>query len=382
MCASCSGRRSSSRPPDVATAAEARRHLTTIAQAPRPAGGDAEAEARAYCAAVLEALGFAITDVPIEYSAFPGRYATPVLGGVAAVSIAAAALAAAAGAGASALVVLAVSLLAVSGAGRWLARHGVSSLRVLRARSANLVARRGAARVWLVAHLDSKSQPVPIVARVVGLISLGIAWLAAAGLAIAAKAGYAVESLGAPIALASGIAALPVVLSVVGSRSHGARDNASGVAAVLCAVAEMPADCPVGVILTSAEELGLAGARALASSGPTPATAINVDTVDDAGDISIMYGGGRPRELIEAFTAFRTAGERIVVRRLVPGILTDGVALADGGWRVVTVSKATMGTLARVHTAADTAAGMSGDGIARTATLLARAAAALHRLGA
>jgi hypothetical protein len=382
VCASCSGRRSSSRSPDVATAAEARRHLTIIARAPRPAGGDAEAEARRYCASVLEALGCSVMDVPIEFSAFPGRYATPVLGGVAAASIAATAMVAAAGAGVWALVVLAVSLLAVATAGSWLARRGVSSMRVLRARSANLVARRGAARVWLVAHLDSKSQPVPIVVRVAGLISLGIVWLAAAGLAIAAMAGYPVGPFGAPIALASGVAALPVVLSVVGSRSHGARDNASGVAAVLCAVAELPAECPIGVILTSAEELGLAGARALASSGPPPATAINVDTVDDAGEISIMYGGGCPRELIEAFTAGGAAGERIVVRRLVPGILTDGVALADGGWRVVTVSKATMGTLARVHTAADTVAGMSGDGIGRTATLLARAAGTLHRLGA
>jgi hypothetical protein len=327
-------------------------------------------------------MGFAIEDAPVEYSALPGRFATPLLGGAMAVSVGASALLAGSGSGGVALGLLVVSLLFVALIGRWLARHGVLALPVLRERGVNLVARRGAPTVWLVAHLDSKSQPVPIALRAAGLISLGVVWLAAAGLAIAAVAGAPVQPFGAPLAVASGIAGLPVLLSLVGTGSPGARDNASGVATVLCAVADLRVDTPLGVILTTAEELGLAGARALAASGGGSRTAINVDTVDDAGDISVMYTGRPPDGLVAALTA---AGERrgrpVVVRRLVPGILTDGVAFADAGWRVVTVSKATMATLARVHTAADTPTGMTAVGITEAAALIADAVSVLHGNG-
>ena len=60
------------------------------------------------------------------------------------------------------------------------------------------------------------------------------------------------------------LTALPVMASVVGARSAGALDNASGVATVLRAVELLARDVAVGVVLTSAEELGLAGARAWA----------------------------------------------------------------------------------------------------------------------
>ena len=364
--------------PDVSAPADAHRHLTSIARAPRPAGGAAEEAARRYCASVLEALGCTVTEVPVAYSSFPGRYATPVLGGGMAAIIAAGALLAGGGRGVAALALLITSVLVVAVAGRWLARRGVLVLPVARERSCNLIARRGTPAVWLFAHLDSKSQPVPIAVRAAGLVSLGIVWVAAAALALAASAGHTMGAFGAPIAFASGIAGLPVVLSVVGARSKGARDNASGVATVLCALGELPADAPVGVVLTTAEELGLAGARALAQV-ETPGIAINVDTVDDAGEISVMYTRHAPMRLVEALTA---AGRRrrmpLTVRRLVPGILTDGVALADRGWAVVTISKATMGTLARVHTRADTTEGMTAVGIAETAALVAEAVTSLH----
>jgi Iap family predicted aminopeptidase len=359
----------------VPAATDARRHLTTIARAPRPAGSAAEEEARQHCAEVLRAHGFAVHEEPVSYSSLPGRYATPLLGGATAIAIAVASILASRGSGALALAILVTALLATTITGRWLARDGVLALPMMRERTRNLVAVRGTPRIWLMAHLDSKSQPIPIALRAAALISLGLVWLAATVLAIIEISGVNVAAYGSYVAAAAVVAAIPVVSSVVGSRSHGARDNASGVATILCAVGLISEKTPAGIVFTSAEELGLAGARAWARDySRTPATAINVDTIDDRGDLSVMFTGVAPDPLVRALTAAATRQKtRLVVRRLVPGILTDAVALADAGWETVTVSRAGMSTLSRVHTLADTAAGMSAVGISETAALVADA---------
>src|SRR5277367_6257066 len=67
---------------------EARRWLTRLAAAARPAGGPAEARARAQCAAHLAVHGYAVREVPFEYSAAPGRLATPLAGVVWMITIA------------------------------------------------------------------------------------------------------------------------------------------------------------------------------------------------------------------------------------------------------------------------------------------------------
>lgn len=355
-------------------ATDARRHLTIIARAPRPAGSVAEAEARRHCADVLRAQGFAVADQPIEYSALPGRYATPLLGGTMALAIIAAVALAGRSAGFAALFVLVGSLAVVAALAMWLARHGVLALPLMRERSRNLVATRGKPTVWVLAHLDSKSQPVPIALRAAGLMSLGLVWVAAVGLSIAEVSGMNVAPYWPYFAAAAVAAALPVLFSVVGARSDGARDNASGVATVLSAIERLAKNIPVGVVLTSAEELGLAGARAWARDGAQPGVAINVDTIDDRGDLTVMYSGSHPTALVDVLQKVAANyPTRLVVRRLVPGILTDAVALADAGWQTVTLSRAGMSTLARVHTAADTATGMSAVGINETAALLADA---------
>ena len=69
------------------------------------------------------------------------------------------------------------------------------------------------------------------------------------------------------------------------------------------------------------------------------------------------------------------------IRRLLPGVLVDAVALADEGWRTATLSRGTLGTLMRIHTSGDTAQRMSGAGIAEAARVMARAATALARAG-
>lgn len=357
-------------------AGEGRGHLAVLAREPRPAGSDAEARAYDYAQQVLDAAGFTVSRMPFQYSRFPGRYATPIGGAVAGVTIV---LAAAAGLNNHAHVALAtlvVGVLGVIGFARAMMGDGVLTLPWARATGENLVATWGseAPRVWLVAHVDSKSQPVPSLARVAGILLLTLALLtalAAAGLQLAALphrtawwATLGLTMLGAP----------PVLASVVGARSDGAVDNAAGVAAVLSAAVAVRPESIFGVLLPSAEELGLAGARAWARD-VRPGTALNCDGVDDAGELTIMYSGAAPTPLIETLAAL--APRRRRVRRMPLGLLTDSVALADRGWTTVTLSRGSLATLRRVHTPHDSLARLRGDGIDEVAALLAQAVEAL-----
>jgi len=106
--------------------------------------------------------------------------------------------------------------------------------------------------------------------------------------------------------------------------------------------------------------------------------AINCDGVDDSGVVTLMYSGRRPGRLLRAGEgACQASGLRVRSRRLLPGILTDGVALADAGWEAVTVSKGTLGTLTRIHTGSDVRERLTGHGIAATAGVVARMVAEL-----
>ena len=358
--------------------------LAALAVHPRPAGSPAEARARELCAGRLRELGFVVREEPFAYSALPGRWGTPLAGVVSAVALASAGTLGASGRPGGALALLAGTGLALALAGVWVARRGILTLPLLRARAVNLVAERGSPppggeRVWLVAHLDSKSQPVPIGLRASGVVATALAWLAGAALAAAQLAGAPLAGWWTPLATAGVAAAVPVALTTVGARSDGAVDNASGVAAVMDAAGRIAADVAVGVLLPSAEELGLAGARAWASRA-TPGVALNCDGVDDDGALVAMWSRRAPAGVLAALDeAARATGQRIAARRLVPGILTDGVALADAGWAVVTVSRGTRGTLRLIHTPADDLAALDGRGIAPTGRLLAAAATLLAR---
>ncbi|HEY0971697.1 MAG TPA: M28 family peptidase, partial [Gemmatimonadales bacterium] len=365
---------------DAADAVNARALLVALAIHPRPAGSGAEARARARCAAMLAELGFDVREERFGYSAAPGRWGTP-LGGVASIALLAlASLLGARGMAAAALAVLVAGAMALGAAGLWAARRLVLDLPVSRRTGVNLVAtRRGLPEptVWLMAHLDSKSQPVPIGVRAAGVMPTVLAWLSAAVLAVVQLAGAPVPGAWPWVALAGLVGGIPVVLTTVGSDSDGAVDNASGVASVLDAVSRLPREAPLGVVLTSAEELGLAGARAWARDS-TPAVALNCDAVDDDGQLVAMYSGPRPDRLLVALdTAARETGLPVRSRRLVPGILTDGVALADAGWEVVTLSRGTRATLGRIHTRRDDLAHLRGDGLEAAGAVLAATVAAL-----
>jgi len=342
-------------------------HLRHLARQPRPTGTEGAADARQYCSHVLSSLGYRVTERPFEYSAAVGRYGTPAGGTAALVLVAAAAAISLGGYASAALGVLVVGFAGVALGGRWLARRGVLALPMLRQRGVNIEAVRGDGdpELWLVAHADSKSQPVPLLVRAAGIILLAVATLAAFALAIVGLLGGPSSPSWTIVIVVATIGAIPVLGSVVGRASHGAVDNASGVATILC-VAELPwLELPIGVLITDAEELGLAGARAwCAETRYPPAPVFNCDGVDDEGEPTVMWTRPRARQLEEAFReAARRGQQALRVTPLLPGVLVDAVAFSDAGWEAVTLSRGSLATLRRIHTRADNVEHLTGRGI-------------------
>ena len=387
-------------PDDAGLVARAGELLDQIASHSRFVGSESEKKARDVCSKVLKAQGMSVSESEFAFSEFPGRFGAPL---VAAVWLVTALLTAQTylrhrGA-APAFAVLALGM-AVSGAlGVWLTRRarfvGTPSW------SSNLVAVRGQPRIWLVAHLDSKSQTLPMIVRVASVV------LAAAAFGILALA-IALEWIGHSMGLSgipsltpilSTIAAattLPMILCLVGDASPGAVDNASGVIAVMLAASLLRARKDLGVILTSGEELGLAGARAYAesisyftASSPFPEApaaslssdepipfaggiALNCDTVDDEGGFLCMARrASRGAATLAVVRAAARTSVPLRVRGIIPGVLVDSIAFSDAGWDSVTLSRGNIATLARVHTSSDTRERLNGTGIAMAAYLLA-----------
>ena len=349
-------------------------HLARLGAVSRPAGSAAAADAREYCAAVLQGLGCSVKESSFTYSKFPGAWAAPLVGATIALGAAGLYLAQLWRWAGPITALLVVGAFAALG---WLGKSGVLGCPVQRRTGVNLEAVRGSdrPRVWLVAHIDSKWQPVSMIARVGSVVAsaIGLASLAL----LAFHPSVEGRTVAAVLVVATWLASLPLMLSVVGARNHGTLDNASGAAAVLDAAGRLPPSCAIGVLITDAEELALAGARAWVRSTP-PAVALNCDSIDDDGSLVVMYTRKRPDRLVSRMTRAATElGEPLRVLRLIPGILTDSVALADAGWQTLTLSRGTIRTLQRIHTRRDTLAEMSGAGIDGAAAVLARVATEL-----
>ncbi len=379
---------------------EAKRLLDAIAAFPRGTGTPEEQRARDFCAAFLRESGFDTREEEFSYSAFAGTVATPLAGAILLSLFAWTGLVGASGrlqsepdALAAIVVTHIVLLLAV---GLLATRASVLHLPLLRRTGVNLVAQSsgegrgssGEQRLWLVAHLDSKSQPISILARAAGVIGC-LAMFVVIILMLTARYAFGVML---PAALwyatgALGIAAsVPLLLSIVSNKSCGALDNASGVVAILMAATALARRgiSGVGVLITSAEEVGLAGAHAW-SMGREPGLAINCDSVDDAGGFLCLAGagvgaGGHTRVGIvrkEIRVAAAASETPFFERRRLMGILVDSMALEARGWDTVTLCKGTLGSLGRIHTAADTPASCTGQGSAAAAILIRDASSAL-----
>lgn len=363
--------------------ADAHALLGAIGAAARPAGSAAESAARQYCADWLRAAGFEVVERPFTYSALPGVWGTPAIGLVLFLTGAAVAVSLGSGAPLDSLIEIVLAILgAVGVVGWWLGRYGTRVLPLMRRSGVNLEARRGVSGtlpiIWLVAHLDTKSQPVSLLARATATVVVCLSW---AGVLIAWGASYvAPVPRGVPMALAvcAALAAIPLLMSRPGVRSDGALDNATGVASILSASSLPGAATGVGVLVTSAEEFGLAGARAWVE-GKAVGVALNCDGVDDRGTLTITTGA-RGRAVLRGSAISRVSGisgQNVRIRRALPGILLDSTAFADRGWAALTVSQGKLWSLARIHTRRDTLERLSGAGIPRAASLIAELAGAI-----
>jgi hypothetical protein len=356
--------------------------LTELARAPRFAGSSEETEARQLCKAELERTGFECRELPFEYSEWPGRWGPPIAAAFQAFTILAVAHMAVHHGALSALAVGALMLVALVFASTDVKRRWIARFPLGRARSTNLEARRGEPRVWLVAHLDSKSQTVPILVRIassvvsaiVMVLSLIVLLLSLVSVSFPIMTWHA-------LALVAVLGALPSMLCFVRNHSNGAVDNASGVVAALLASQSDAAPRDLGVVITSGEELGLAGARAWAlsalplsvgqQSSKPEMSILNCDTVDEAGQWRCMYTGKRPDRIMAAAETIAGAlGVRVRAGRLIPGILADSMVFADRGLKAVTVGRGTLKTLARIHTRRDNSNTLTGNGAAEASAIL------------
>ncbi|CAN5204679.1 hypothetical protein BH23GEM2_BH23GEM2_10450 [soil metagenome] len=347
-----------------------------LAATPRAAGSAEEGGMRRACAEFLQARGFETREVRFSYSNLPGRWGVPIVG-----AIWLAGALAAIYAGAYPLrehaAIVAFALVAAGWVTSLALSLSVTAGRVGRSESVNLVATRGIEPlIWLCAHLDTKSQAVSTLVRSAALMAAGasamvLVILYMAGRLTGGEPGTAWLVAGTVLAAGAGV----MMICVVGNSSPGAADNASGVAAVL-ATASSTGKEPLGVVLTSAEELGLAGAKAWAVSAATdgrqaPRAIINCDTLDDEGVMRCVVHNRRDSGLVAELVAAGAAADIPVrVTRHTPGIMVDSAALAASGLPAVTLSRVTLSTLRRIHTSRDTADRLSGDGIEQAVALM------------
>ena len=349
--------------------------LRTLAAHPRFIGTAALAAAREHCARYLEHLGYSVRRTPFDFSTVPARFGMPAIGFATILFHVAAWWSVRLDHRAAGLGIVAFGCVWTSVLARWLTGPNALWLSSGRIGGQNLEATCGGQdpRVWLVAHLDSKNQPLSLAVRAIAVTSVAGAWVSALFISTMGLLGVLHPAMGVPLVLAIAGGA-PLLVASIGGNSPGAVDNASGVVAVLGAARELAGDGDVGILITDAEEAGLAGAYAWARVR-SPGVAFNCDTVDDAGPLIAVWSQSRPDAACDAVSrAASGLGLRCELRRLPLGILTDGAALQRAGWECVTISRANWRTLHRIHTPRDSLEHFKGAGI-RDATRLLVAAA-------
>lgn len=366
--------------------AEAAGALSALAR-PRLTGSAGAAQVELELRRRLEALGYEIREIPFEFSSWPGRWGVPATGALVIAATGAAALLLVQGeAGWAALALAGAGALAYAMLRS--ARLAIVRLPWGRIRSANWLVHRPRARprYIVMAHRDSKSQPLPTLGRITaGALAVG-AWvllLAVAGLtALDAAWGASFATAAAAAAGVAGGALL--LLCGVGNASPGALDNASGLAALLAIARAECGRADVAFLITDGEELGLAGAEALAPHLPPVDGIINLDGLDDEGPFRIAesYGwpvrrGVAPRLAAALLDAAAELGLTIERGGVPAGVMVDHVPFARAGHPAVTLMRGTFRSLLRVHRPTDAVSRLAGDGVAAGARLVCAALARL-----
>jgi aminopeptidase YwaD len=262
----------------------------------------------------------------------------------------------------------------------WL--HGLGKRHVTRNLAAHRPVETRAKRphLFLVAHWDSKSQAIPIWARMVCITVAGGAGAVFGVLSLARVVLPGVTSLAAMAGLLALLAALPVLYVYLigsGNASPGAVDNAAGVGLLLHlaqVVGETPRGLNVTFVFTGAEELGLQGATAYARAAEGPdglagAYVLNLDGVGSEGPLGYV---GSADSRIAALARAACVELGWPARRLAwGGALFDHMPFAAAG--ADAISLITTGAAARrAHTARDAAANLSEEGFRRAGEAVLR----------
>lgn len=221
---------------------------------------------------------------------------------------------------------------------------------------------------------------VAVVAAVFGWLGMALATLLV--LVYPGVSWSGIIILSGILSLAGGV---PLALSRMGNDSPGALDNASGLAALL-AVAHREADGPsdVAFLITDAEEFGLAGARAVHTRLDPVAGVINLDGLDDRGELRVIERHGWPRRGLAPrlmATLLGSAGALgLPIRRgdLPVGMLLDHLPFAEDGLPAVSLMRGTIRSLLRVHRPSDTADRLEGDGVAAAMAVVSGSLALLR----
>ncbi len=335
----------------------------------------------------FEALGYSIRDLPFHFSMTAGRFGVTKVAAVYTLGVFVAMLLLASEAATGALITLIATLVLMIGALGYMRRNGIEDLPWGRSEATNLWIQREGVRPRYVfmAHRDSKSQLVPLSLRGPVILLGVLAWIALLIFAFLSLARF----VGTAPVLVAGftgfLCGLALVSSWAADYSPGALDNASGLATLLGVAAREKDARDVAFLITDAEELGLAGARAIAHAMPPVFGVINVDSIDDEGTFLIAerFGWPRPKglapHLAAALLASASALDLSAQRRDVPlGILLDHMPLVKGGTPALTVMRGTLGSLHRIHRPADSPENLRGTGIGPCIDLLCGALALLR----
>jgi Peptidase family M28 len=236
----------------------------------------------------------------------------------------------------------------------------------------NLIGVRPRARValWLVAHYDSKGQPLSMALRICAVV---LAVFGLGGLLEIA----AVRAIGDPWSrVAEVLLAFPALvggLLLLGNRvtndSPGAVDNASALVTVCAILDLLPAGAPVGVLFPDAEEYGLLGARALVRDRANlfeGAAVLNLDGIDDRG--STICFVHRPGPAVAAVATALDARQR----RFLP-VVVDGLAFGRVARECATIVRGDWRTASIVHTPLDVADRLTLEGSGAVAARMAHA---------
>lgn len=360
--------------------------LQTLAR-PRLTGSQGAQEVADLIHERLTRLGYQIKDYPFTFSTWPGRFAVSLAGGFFLTGTVTAAIALNLGHAGVALVVLLVVLL-LAGAIATITAPLTDILPFGKITGNNLYAARPGStpRYVFMAHLDSKSQPVPLAFRGPAIILAILTWIAFVVYALLALLDevWLRGDITTVLAVLAGAAGLLLVFCWVGNSSPGALDNASGLATILTlAEAERDRD-DVAFLITDAEELGLVGARAIARKLNPVFGVINVDGIDDHGSFYILEKFGLPARhiaphLVASLLQSADEMELPAQRRNVPfGLMLDHLPMARADLPAVTLMRGSFASLRRVHQSADNLDRISGSGV-ETAVRLLRGALTLLR---